>query len=127
MRQVITGERVAAFVAERCRVNIVPPYVAVGVERDGLLVNGVVFNHFTGHDVHVSVGGGQWSKGMLADVGHYVFTQLGCGRITAITEQPGVVALANRLGGKVEGVMRNHFGPGRDAFVVGILKEDWTF
>lgn len=124
---IVTDNRVAAFVGERCGVAFVPPWTCMGIERDGEIIGGVIFNVFEGADVHVSVAGRGWSAAFLAEVGHYVFDILKCERITAQTEQPKVVRLAERLGGQIEGLKRNHFGKGRDAFIVGILKEDWKF
>lgn len=90
------------------------------------MVSGIVFNTYTRSDVHVTAAGSIWPRGFVRDAGRYVFGKLGCCRATFTTEQPKVVALVERLGGKVEGRLRDHFGPGRDGIVVGILKQDWT-
>lgn len=124
---VVTDERVAKFVGERVASIIVPPFTAMGIEQDDEIVTGIVFNHFTGCDVHMTIAGKFWPRGFLADIGAYAFGQLKCLRMTAITEQPRVVRMAKRLGGQLEGCLRNHFGPGRDGFVVGFLREDWKF
>jgi len=47
--------------------------------------------------------------------------------MTITTEKPEVVEYAKRLGGEVEGRLRDHFGEGRDATIIGILKKDWRF
>lgn len=47
--------------------------------------------------------------------------------MTAITEQPKIVRIGERLGGQVEGCLRNHFGPMRDGYVIGILKNEYRF
>lgn len=124
---IVTDDRVPVFVAQKCGIRVVPPYEAVGIERGGVIVAGVVFNHFTGADVHVTAAGHGWSKGFLADVGHYVFGQLNCERMTFVTEQPSVVRLAERLGGQVEGLMRNHFGKNHPGYVVGVLKDEYRW
>ncbi len=124
---IVTDERVAKFVSQAIGIGFVPPYTVMGIERDGEVIAGVLFNIFEGADVHISVAGSGWTKGFFAEVGHYVFNTLGCERMTAITEDTRVVRLAQRLGGEIEGAMRNHFGKGRDGFVVGFLKEDWKF
>ena len=124
---IVTDDRVAPFVAQTCGTRIIPPYEAVGIERDGAIIGGAVFNHFTGFDVHVTVAGHGWTKGFLADVGQYVFGKLRCERMTFVTEQPSVVRLAERLGGQVEGLMRNHFGKDRPGFIVGVLKDDYRW
>lgn len=126
--RVVDDDRVPAFVGERVDTVIIPPFTAAGIEgRAGEIIAGVVFNHFTGCDVHVTIAGHGWTRGFIADVGQYVFGHLNCLRMTVVTEQTQVVRIAERLGGHVEGLMRNHFGAGRDGYLVGILKEDWKY
>lgn len=124
---IVTDDRVARFVSEACGVSFVPPYTCMGIERNGHVIGGVIFNVFEGPDVHVSVAGKGWSPSFLKAIGEYVFSVLGCERMTAITENAEVVRLAERLGGQLEGCMRNHFGKGRDGFIVGILKQEYRF
>ncbi len=124
---IVTDERVARFVSQALGFGLCPPYTCVGIERDGEIVAGVLFNFFEGSDVHFSVAGKGWTRSFLASVGEYVFRQLGCERATLITEQPAVVALGMKLGGQVEGCLRNHFGKGRHGTVVGILREEYAY
>jgi RimJ/RimL family protein N-acetyltransferase len=126
-RNIVTDERVAKFVSESVGKGFVPPYTCMGIERDGEVIGGVLFNVFEGPDIHVTIAGTGWTRGFFAEVGHYVFDQLKCERMTAITEQVKVVRIGERLGGQVEGLLRNHFGKGRDGFVIGILKEDYPW
>jgi hypothetical protein len=124
---IVTDERVARFVGERCGTIICPPYTAMGIERDGKINVGMVFNCFTGNDISVTVAGGPFNRELLAAAGQYVFGQIGCLRVTVTTEQPKVIEIAQRLGAAVEGLKRNHFGEGRDATLLGILREDWNY
>lgn len=124
---IVTDERVALFVAAKTGTRIIPPWTAMGIEHKGEIIAGAVFNHFEGADIHATVAGRGWTKSFLADVGQYVFRQLQCERMTVVTEQPHVVRIAQKLGGEVEGLLRNHFGPGRPGFIVGILKEDYPW
>ena len=125
--RIVADDRVVTFVSNNLGASFVPPFTSLGIEKDGEIIAGVILNVFEGADVHMSVAGSGWTKGFLADFGNYVFDQLRCERVTAITEQPKVVRLAERLGGQVEGLMRNHFGVGRDAYIVGILKSEYRF
>lgn len=125
--RIVDDERVALFVGQRVNSVICPPFTAMGIEKNGEIVAGAVFNCFTRHDVQVTIAGHGWTKGFLAEVGNYVFKSLGCIRITVETEQVEVVRIAERLGGQIEGLKRNQFGPGRDAFVMGILAADYRF
>ncbi len=124
---IVTDKRVAEFIGDKVGATIFPPYTCIGTEKDGKIINGVVLNCYTRQDIHVTIAGEAWSKGFLTLVGHYVFSTLRCERMTAITEQVKVVRIAERLGGKVEGLLRNQFGPGRDGFIVGILRDEWKY
>lgn len=123
---IVTDERVARFVGERIGESIYPPFTCIGIERDSAIVAGAVFNCFTGPDVQVSVAiEGPITRAFVRACGRYVFVQLGCERATFITEHPHVINLAERLNAQTEGRLRNHFGPGRDGIILGLLKEDW--
>ena len=124
---IVSDERVARFVSQRLGASFCPPYVTMGIERDGEIVAGVLFNQFEGPNVHVTVAGSGWSLPFLRAVGVYVFDQLGCLRMTLTTEQDAVVRYALRLGGEVEGRMRDYYGEGRDGVIVGVLRKDWKF
>lgn len=124
---IVRDIRVAQKVGEIIGVEFSSPFTCLGIERDGEIIGGAVFNVFEGNDCHVSVAGKGFNRGFLVEVGHYVFTVLGKGRMTVVTEQPRIVRIAERLGGKVEGLMRNHFGEGRDGYIVGILKEEYPW
>lgn len=124
---IVTDERVARYVGKRCNTIIYPPFTCMGIERDGEIVAGCVFNCFTGNDVAVTVAGkrGAFTRQFIKAVGQYVFKGMGCLRLSITTEQPLVIDIATRLGAIVEGRKRNHFGKGRDGFILGILREDW--
>jgi hypothetical protein len=124
---IVTGETVAKFVGERCNTIIYPPFTTMGIERNGEITAGVVFNCYTGHDIAVTVAGGPFNRAFIAAVGKYVFEQIGCLRMSITTENPKVIEIAKRLGAQTEGLKRNHFGKGRDATILGILREDWNF
>lgn len=125
---IVTDERVARFVGEAVGRVIYPPYTCLGVERGGEIVAGVVCNCYTGPDIHVTVAiSDRRAAGALTrHTGRYVFGQLQCERITVITEQPEVIAYAERLGARVEGTLRNQFGAGRDGTQLGLLRADWS-
>ena len=124
---IVTDKRVARFVGERCETIICPPFTAMGIERDGEIKAGVVFNCYTGNDIAVTVAGGPFTRNFIVAVGKYVFDQVGCLRMSITTMKPEVIKIAHRLGAQTEGLKRNHFGKGRDATILGILREDWDF
>lgn len=129
MRRLVTDERVVRFVSEQIGAGIYPPYTAVGIEDGDQIVAGVVFNCFTGANVEATVAGrrGAFTRSFLRAVGRYAFDRLQCERVTLTSEQNEVIDLAQRCGGRIEGVMRNFYGKGRDAVVVGILRDEWRF
>jgi len=124
---IITDIQVAKFVSDKLGIGLCPPWTAMGIEKDGEIIGGVVFNMFEGRDVHVTVAGTGFGKNFLQSVGQYVYDQLGCARMTIKTEQSSVVRIAEKLGGQREGVLRDHFGEGRDAVIIGILKNEYRF
>lgn len=124
---IVTGNHVAEYVGAKVGSVIVPPFSTLGIERSGQIVAGVVFNVWTGPDVQMTIAAepGAITRRFLKRVGHYATNELGCIRATIETEQPQVVDIALRMGGKIEGVKRDLFGPERDGTVIGILKRDW--
>lgn len=124
---IVADGRVAEFCADQLGVLFYPPFQCLGIERDGRIIAGVIFNVFEANDVHVSAAGTRWTREFLAACGHHVFETLGKGRMTMITESPKVARFAVRLGGQIEGLMRDHYGKGRDALVVGILKDEYRY
>ncbi len=124
---IVTGEKVARFVSDRLGFALCPPYTCMGIERDGAVVAGVIFSCFEGYDVHFTAAGTGWTRTFLKAAGQYVFGQLGCLRVTATTEDDAVVRMACKLGGQIEGRLRDHFGDGRDGVIVGILRRDWKW
>lgn len=124
---IVAGEAPARFVSDHLGFGLCPPYAAMGIERDGEIAAGVIFHCFEGPNVHVTVAGKGWTRSFLEAVGDYVFGRLGCERMTVTTEHEAVSNLACRLGGEVEGRLRNQFGKGRDGIVIGILRDDWPY
>lgn len=125
---IVVDERVAAYVGERLGTRFCEPCTALGTEADGKIVAGIVFNCWTGPDIHLSIAAERTlSRALLKRTGQYLTEELGCIRATIVTEQTKVVRLCERMGGQIEGLLRNHYGPGRDAFVVGVLREDWIY
>lgn len=110
---IVTDARVCAFIAERLKMPLCPPYTFIGWERDGEVTGAALFNCFEGEDVHVSVAGSGWTRGFIRAVGDYVYRQLGCERMTVTTESEDVARYAVRLGAVREGLLRSHFGGGR--------------
>lgn len=126
---IVTDSRVALFVGQRNEQVVIPPFTAMGVERNGAIVAGAIFRNFNGPDCDVMVVGdvAAFSPLFIRSIGRYVFGKIGCCRLSMATDQPRVVELALRLGAKVEGLKRDGFGPGRDVTLLGVLRSEWKF
>lgn len=128
MKQIVTDDRVYEYVSDKLGARPLPPYRCLGVEDDGSIIAGVVFNNFSECDVELTVSGESraWSRAFYSRVRDYVFNECGYLRLSFTTEQQDVVELAQRLGARIEGRKRNHFCNGRDAILLGILKDEWA-
>jgi hypothetical protein len=126
---IVSDNRVALYVGQRNGRVIIPPFTAMGVERNGEIVAGAIFRNFNGSDIDVLVVGevAAFTPLFVRSIGRYVFDQLGCCRLSMTTNQIRVVELAQRLGAKVEGLKRDGFGPGNDAVLLGVLRSEWKF
>lgn len=129
-------ERVAEWVASRIRDMGAPPlkdYEAIGVLKDGRLTGGVVYSEYREiapgcHDMRMHCAGdpGWLTKTTLRAFFGYPFRQIGCIRVTATVARANRRALDmnRRLGFKIEGCIRDGYGPGRDGLLLGMLRRE---
>lgn len=88
-RRIVTGQRVVEWVAKRTNeFGNFGAAVALGVERDGELVGGVVFNDYNGVNINMhvaAVAGSYWlNRGFLWMCFDYPFRQLKVKRVTGL-------------------------------------------
>lgn len=126
---IVTDSRAALFAEQALGEQLVPPYTVIGAEADGKIDAVMVFNLWTGSDIHVSVAArkGRLQRSLVRAAGHYVFHQLGCCRATLITESRKVHEYGLRLGAEDEGLSRNQFGIGRDGYRLAFHRDEWRF
>lgn len=125
-------EMVAEWVQKRiAHFTIDGAYSAIGlVNEQGHLLAGVVYEQYTGIDVHVhiaAVPGKRWiSRFWLGEVFRYPFVQLGVHRMTGLVPAKNKAAQAfdEHLGFKLEGRLREKLPGGDDLLVYGMLKEE---
>lgn len=103
-------------------------YVAIGVEKDGVLIAGCVYNDFRGHAIHVSIASStpRWAtKKVLYAFFAYPFVQLNVKRLTAYTgkSMASVRTFLVRLGFVEEGLIREGFADD-DCVVYGMLARE---
>jgi len=136
MKTVIYGQddRVVQWVGERVDENdFGSGAVGIGLEEDGELIAGVVFNMFTGGSIsmHVAaVPGKRWmTKDYLWRCFAYPFLQLKCNRITGLVRTDNLEAqkFDEHLGFKREGLLRRACEDGTDMIVYGMLREECRF
>lgn len=106
-------EKIAMFVAQCVRGQHLPwgEYNALGNVRDGVLLAGVVYNHFSDHNVcmHVGAVGRYWlTPDFLHAAFDYPFNQLKVKRVTGLVPKKNKAArkLDENLGFTIEGNMR---------------------
>ncbi len=123
-------EAVANWAASQLGVKFVQPLTAVGiVDTQGTLIGASVFNdYYPGGNVEWTyVGRGSLKAGMLRDLAHYCFVQLGAARVTAKTRRSNTLVrkLLPHAGFAYEATQKRYFGPdkGDDALVFVLFKE----
>lgn len=128
-------ERVMQFVAERTGEAAYRDYTAIGLERDGELVAGVVFTLYTGPGgavmMHVASDGRRhWmTPAFLSASFRYPFMQMECRRVTGLVRADNVDAqrFDEHLGFKREGLIRQGCNDGTDLILYGMLKSECRF
>lgn len=126
-------ERVARFVAGRVGEEEFNNFSAIGLEKDGELVAGVVYENHNGPNVMMHVasdGSRQWmTPAYLSACFRYPFLQLQCTRVTGLVRADNVEAqkFDEALGFEREGKLREAASDGCDLYVYGMLKRDCRF
>lgn len=131
MRRVLWDEteRVSAWVGERVDAETFGPCVAIGVELDGNIIAGVVYNMHSPADIHmhVAVENGARLRRYELDIAFgYPFRQLKCKRITGLVRSDNLAAqrFDEHLGFVREGLKRRATSDGVDVIVYGMLREE---
>ena len=103
-------------------------YVGIGVERDGQLIAGVVYDQYRGYSIHASIASTdpRWaSRRILRVLFGYPFVQLKVRRITTYcgATMKDVRRFNERLGFTQEGLMRHGFD-NDDCVIFGMLRDE---
>lgn len=126
-------ERIMQFVAARTGEDCYRDYAAIGLERDGELVAGVVYQAHTGPSITMHVasdGSRQWlNPAYLAACFKYPFLVLGCLRVTGLVRADNRDAqrFDEHLGFCREGVVRQGCSDGTDLILYGMLRSECRF
>lgn len=127
------NERVAAWVANLvgCDSSMWASTVSIGLEKDGELVAGIVFESYTGTNcnIHAAGVGSYWlNRTLLFTAFDFAFNKLGVKRLTALVPSDNQKAIdfdAN-LGFEVESVMKDGI-PNGDVIVMVMYKDTCRF
>lgn len=104
--------------------------VALGLEEDGELIAGVVFNWYTGASISMHVAaepGRRWlNRDFLYRCFAYPFIQLNCNRVTGLVRVDNLDAqrFDEHLGFVKEGVIRQGADDKTDLILYGMLKSE---
>lgn len=121
-------QALAKWAGDRLGMEIAGPNTSIGVVHKGQIVAAAVFNNFRLPNIEVTfvTSSPRWaSKGAVRAILRYPFLQLGCKRVTAITEAKNHPAreFLCRLGFKEEGIHPDALPTG-DAITHGLLRKD---
>ena len=105
-------------------------YAAIGVENEqGERVAGVIYNHYTGHDISMHVAsthGTLWARPhILRDLFAFPFNQLKCRRVTGFVSalNEHTLPFDEHLGFRREGILRDAT-PDGDMHIIGMTRQE---
>jgi len=125
--------RVFDFVRQYTPVQEVAGTQGIGLERDGRLVAGVLYEGFNKHNVWMHVGaepGCRWmTKLYLKTCFHYPFVTLGCSRVSGYVEAWNEAArrFDEHLGFKQEAVLKGAASDGGDVILYAMRREECRY
>lgn len=125
--------RVFAFCKERMSVSVVAGMKGLGLERDGELVAGVLYEGFNRHNIWMHVAaepGKKWlNKEFLRYCFHYPFVELGCTRVSGYVEASNADArrFDEHLGFQQEAVLQGAAADGGDVILYVMRRDDCRY
>ncbi|AQG98657.1 hypothetical protein A9R05_07270 [Burkholderia sp. KK1] len=135
MKRIVWFEqkRVMRFVAQQVGAETFREYAAIGLEQNGALVAGVVFDNKSGANIHMHVasnGTHHWmTPASMAACFRYAFVHEKCNRITGLVRADNANAqrFDEHLGFKREGQLRAACTDGTDLIIYGMLKSECRY
>lgn len=132
--RIITDTRLVwAYVAGIIPVCASTNMKGLGLERDGELIAGVLYEGFNHHNVWMHVAaepGGRWmTKQYLRYCFEYPFKELGCSRVSGYVEASNTEArrFDEHLGFKQEAILSGAARDGGDVIVYVMRREDCRY
>lgn len=125
--------RVWAFVKQQVPVNVVSGMKGLGLERDGELIAGVLYEGYNGVNVWMHVAADQTKRWLNRDYLRYCFQypfdELGCKRVSGYVEASNADArrFDEHLGFKQEAVLTGAASDGGDVILYVMRREDCRY
>ena len=124
--------RIGAWVGARLDMDNWGDFRAFGVEKDGELIAGVIFNHYRLPSISMAVAaeGKYWmSRDLLKHVFTYAFDICKCHRIDSLAraDAASVLEFDRKIGFVQEGVVRRGEMDGSDLILLGMLREECKY
>ena len=124
--------RVWAYVRSQVRVEATSGMRGLGLERDGELIAGVLYEGWNGHNVWMHVAttpGKKWTLEFLRYCFHYPFIELGCRRVSGYVEASNAAArrFDEHLGFQQEAVLRGAASDGGDVILYVMWRKDCRY
>jgi RimJ/RimL family protein N-acetyltransferase len=123
--------RVYSFVCQYVPVNVVSDMQGIGLERDGELIAGVLYDSYNGQNVWMHIGampGTHWAtREFIFTVLYHPFITMGCRRVGAYIESSNTVArrFVEHVGFKVEATLSRAAHDGGDITLYVMWREDF--
>lgn len=125
--------RVFAFCKERMPLSLVAGMKGLGLEKDGELVAGVLYEGYNQHNVWMHVAaepGAKWlNRDFLRYSFHYPFVELGCKRVSGYVEASNELArrFDEHLGFRQEAILEGAASDGGDVILYVMRREDCRY
>ena len=105
-------------------------YYAMGAEKEGELVSGIVFESYNGHNANVHIAVSKPNKLFLKLLDHafiYAFETCGLKRVTGLVDADHVrsIQLNLHVGFRIEAVMQQAGSSGQDLLVLVLWPENY--
>lgn len=125
--------RVFAFVSERVALQPIGGAKGIGLERDGEMIAGVIYEGYTGHNIWMHVAskpGVHWlTRAFLRAVFSYPFVQLGVDRVSGYVDASNAAArrFDEHLGFQPEATLKGAARDGGDVILYVMWKKDCRY
>ena len=130
---VLSASRVLDFVQQQMPLNAVAGMQGIGLERDGELIAGVIFEGANGHNVWMHVAakpGVRWlTRSYMTACFGYAFVQCGVSRISGYVESRNQAArrFDEHLGFTQEAVLKGAASDGGDVLIYRMLRSECKY